>query len=450
MRQMQKVLWTKGTLLTPQHLQLQDRFLEDSLAFQLSSLAFFPWGLRAIDFDHEALAGGVVVVAQAAGIMPDGLAFDIPGADGAPPPKPLEDRWGPDQTALQVYLAIPEERPGGHNVTVGSSDGAARYRAEVVLRRDENTGLGEKPIQVARKNFRIVAEGESLEGYVTLPIARVLRGKTGVCELDPQFIPPLIDIAANGQLMAIARRLVERLSARSASLSGARRQRSRGLADFGVADIANFWLLYTVNTHLPGLRHIFETRRGHPAELFAAMLALAGALTTFSTTVHPRDLPEYDHADLTTCFPALDAIVQELLETVVPTNHVSLPLRQTEPAIYATAIDQDRYFQSTQMFLAVKADAKPDELARRAPQLLKISSADQVERLIRHALPGVALTYAPNPPSALPVRLDYQYFSLDLSGQDWQAIRAARNLAVYVPSDLPNPQLELIVLLPRS
>jgi type VI secretion system protein ImpJ len=80
------------------------------------------------------------------------------------------------------------------------------------------------------------------------------------------------------------------------------------------------------------------------------------------------------------------------------------------------------------------------------PQLVKVSAADQIDHLIKRALPGLGLTHAANPPSALPIRLDYQYFALDLSGSDWEAIKVARNLAVYVPSDLPNPRLELIVL----
>ena len=36
------------------------------------------------------------------------------------------------------------------------------------------------------------------------------------------------------------------------------------------------------------------------------MLSLAGALTTFSTNIHPRDLPSYDHDDLGACFTELD------------------------------------------------------------------------------------------------------------------------------------------------
>ena len=68
--------------------------------------------------------------------------------------------------------------------------------------------------------------------------------------------------------MAIARRLVEILSAKSTTLAGARRQKNQSLAEFGVADVASFWLLYTINSFFPELRHIYETRRGHPAELY--------------------------------------------------------------------------------------------------------------------------------------------------------------------------------------
>jgi type VI secretion system protein ImpJ len=329
----------------------------------------------------------------------------------------------------------------------GASD--TRYIAEVVLRRDENTGLSEKPIQVARRNLRLAAAGESLEGSTAMPIARVLRRADGVAELDPAFIPPLLDIAASPALVTVTRRLVELLSARSSTLSGMRRERNVGLADFGTADVANFWLLYTVNSHLPRFRHFLETRGGHPSDLFSAMLELAGTLMTFADG-HPRELPAYDHANLTACFATLDGLVRKLLETAVPAHHVALPLRRTEPSIYAAALEQDRYFSATQVYLAVASSQKKEELPRRVPQLLKVSSADQIERLIRHGLGGVALTHVPVPPGAVPLKLNYTYFALDLRGADWDSIRKSRNLAVHVPADLPDPQLELIILLTES
>ena len=104
MRQMQKVLWSKGALLTPQHLQLHDRFLEELVGFELNALTFAPWGFARLAIDHEALAGGALVVAEAAGILPDGTPFDIPASDAAPPPKPLETYWAPDAAFVDVQL----------------------------------------------------------------------------------------------------------------------------------------------------------------------------------------------------------------------------------------------------------------------------------------------------------------------------------------------------------
>jgi type VI secretion system protein ImpJ len=180
------------------------------------------------------------------------------------------------------------------------------------------------------------------------------------------------------------------------------------------------------------------------------MISLAAALTTFSLKIHPRDLPSYEHDDLGTCFTHLDEKVRELLETVVPSNFIGLPLKPVRPSIYATALADDRYLANTRMYLAVSAEMSEVDLITRAPHLIKVCSATHIEHLITQALPGVPLTHVPAPPSAIPVRLDYQYFSLSQSGPAWEAVRRARNLATYVPGDFPNPQLELIILLPKA
>jgi type VI secretion system protein ImpJ len=447
--QIQKPLWTKGVLLSQQHLQMQDRFYENLLSFSIDAVAFAPWGFSRLTLDHEALAAGSLGLLDAAGLFPDGLPFDVPAADVAPSPKSLDPHFTGDRTSLALYLGVPEHRPGGRNVSLSANDRGTRYLAEVVMRRDENTGLVEKPIQFGRRNLRILAEDESLEGYSLLPLTRVRKAAAGRFEVDPAFVPALLDIGASDYLLAMARRLVEVLAARSAALSGSRRQRSQGLADFGVADVANFWLLYTVNTHLPHFRHLYEVRRGHPVFLFEAMLALAGSLTTFSTTIHPRSFPSYDHGDPGPRFEKLDTVLRELLDTVVPATHAALPLHVVEACVHATAIDQDRYLTAPQLFLAVAAAMKPDELVRRAPQQLKISSHDQVQRLIRQALPGLGMRHVAQPPAALPVKGEFQYFLLDKAGAEWDAIGRARNLAVYAPLDFPDAKFELIVLLPR-
>jgi type VI secretion system protein ImpJ len=450
MKQLEPVIWTKGTFLSPQHLQIQDRFLENYLRFQLEALSFRPWGFQRLQIDQEALAAGLFSVSTAAGIFPDGLLFDVPASDPAPPPRPITDAFEPDQESLDVFLAVPPYRELGLNVATTRRDTDARYRAEFTLVRDENTGLSEKPVQVARKNLRLLVEGEVREGNSALRIGRIKRTPAGLYQLDPRHVPPLLDITASDYLVAIVRRLVEILSARSSALSGTRRQKNQSLADFTASDIANFWLLYTINSQFPVFRHLFEAGGGHPEGLFSAMLALAGCLTTFSLAIHPRDLPGYDHDDLGACFTELDEKLRILLETVVPSNFVSLPLKLIQPAIYATSLDQDKYLTNTRMYLAISAETSQADLIARAPFLIKICSANHIEHLVRQALPGVPLTHVASPPSSIPVKLAYQYFSLSQSGPAWEAVGRARNLAAYVPGDFPNPQLELIILLPSA
>ena len=448
MRQLQPVIWAKGTFLTPQHLQQQDLFFESLLSFRVDALSYRPWGFSALQIDQESLAGGSFGIQSASGIFPDGLLFDMPSADALPTPKPLATWFADGRQHVDIHLAIPAYKAGGQNVNGAANGPDCRYSPEAITVRDETSGASERPIQVVNRNFRLLADTEARAGTPSLRIARIQKGPGGILQLDPQFVPPLLDIAANDYLLSILRRLVEILSARSNELAGGRRQRNQSLADFSTSDIANFWLLYTVNTWLPEVRHLFESRRGHPEDAYRVLSALAGALTTFSATIHPRDLPAYNHDELGPCFTQLDERLRILLETVVPVNFVSLPLVLKQPSIYSATVDREDYLANTKLFLAISATIPEAELITRTPQLVKLCSATHLDHLIRNALPGVVLTHVP-PPASMPVKVNYQYFRINQTGGAWEAILRARNIAAYVPAELPDPKLEVLIVLPK-
>lgn len=450
MKILQPVIWTKGTFLTPQHLQAQDQFLEGLLQFRTELLQFRPWGFDALEFDREALAGGTVALTAARGFFPDGLAFDIPASDLAPPPKMVSHFFSGDITELHISLAIPPIVQGGMNVSLEGRGIETRYLAEIHSMRDENTGLSEKPIQLARKNLSLLMDNEAREGTPAIEVARIRKLQDGTLDYAQEFVPPLVNLHASPLLAGMLRRLIEILVARCETLSGVRRRKNRSLADFTAMEVANFWLLYTMNTYLPQIRHLAESPRAHPSALFSVLNALAGALTTFSSDVQPHQLPAYDHKDLGRCFLKLEGQLLKMLDTVVPSYVVSLPLKLMQGSVYGTALDEERLLVNTKMFLALKSSIPEDELISRAPQLVKVCSAAHIDHLIRQALPGVALRHQPSPPASIPLKLDYQYFSLNESGGAWESIVRSRNFAAYVPSDMPEPQMELVILLPEA
>lgn len=449
MKQLQHVVWSKGVFLTPQHLQTQDRYVEDLLQFQLECCGAHLWGFAHLRIDPKKLTEGQFGILEARGILPDGMLFDIPDADVPPPSRTVNDFFTEDQRQLNVYLSVPEQRSNSMNTGL-KQDTKARYVAEMRMVRDDNSGTSDKPIQIARKNLKLLLEGENQEGSTIMQVARVIKTTAGTFDIEPDFIPPLIDIHGNDSLRRVVRGLVETLAARSSILAMNRRQRNQSLADFTASDIANFWLLYTLNQHLPLFSHLLERATVHPEQLFSAMLALAGALTTFSSTIAPRDLPQYRHDQLGQCFRDLEQKIRILLETVVPVNFVAIPLKLVQPSIYAATIEDEKYLRDSRWYLAVSAGIDDGDLISRAPALMKVGAAAHVEQMIRQALPGLKMTYAPNPPSEIPIKLRYKYFSLDLASKAWEGIQRGRNLGVYVPIELPNPQLELVILLPRD
>jgi len=421
--------------------------VEDSARFYLDSLNARSWGFQEIQIDSKALSEGRLAITRASGIFPDALPLDIPASEFPPPARVLEECFPEGRQSCTFYLAVPEYLQGGMNVSVERGRVSTRFLSQLLMVRDENTGSGEKPVQVARKNLQILAEGESREGSVLLGFTRILRSETGMYQVDPAYIPPLIDIHAHPTLKRILSNLVESLVARSSQLSGARRQKNQSLADFSASDVANFWLLYTINSHLPVLRHYLESSNIQPELLFNEFSDLAGALTSFSSKIAPRDLPAYHHEQLGACFGDLDRMIRAMLETVVPSNFVALPLKQVRDTIYATPIDKDSYFEGSRFYLAISADIRDADLIERTQKLVKACSATQLETLIRNALPGLPLQHVPTPPRAIPVKLRQQYFAIEQGGPVWESVLRARNFAVYAPAELLNPQMELIILL---
>jgi len=452
MKNLQRVVWSKGMFLTPQHFQAQDEYFEQHIQFRATASSSCNWGLTGLAIDQEALSNGSFTIRHCRGVLPDGLPFNIPEADEPPPGREIAEYFPPTEPSLDVYLALPEARPRGRNVTVANgqgprTDAGTRYVAETRMVLDETGGQEQKPVQVANKNFRLVFAGESLDGTSSIRIAQITRSPAGTYILRSDFVPPALSLDSSDYLLLMLRRLIELLAAKAGSLSAMRRQKGRSLAEFGQGDIANFWLLHTANTWLPQLKHLWIARRRHPELMYMTMLALAGALSTFSFEEQARNLPDYDHENLGRCFTELDEKIRMLLETAIPSKCISIPLVVTEKSIWSGEITDEQYFKKTQFFLSAGAQMGVDDLLKQVPRLLKVSPPAEIHRLVRNALPGISLRHTPVPPSAIPVRLERQYFALNQAGILWEGVVKSQKISIFVPDEFAKPELDLLIVM---
>jgi type VI secretion system protein ImpJ len=446
MRRLQPVVWSKGVFLSPQHLQAQDHFFEDTLRFTIEALSFRYWGFSSLQIENASVSEGQLQIGRASGLFPDGLAFDTADADVPPSSRILDECFPEGKDTCLFYLTIPQHRLNGINIATQRTGLSTRFYSELQMLRDENSSGIEKPVHLARKNLQIMAEGESHEGLVALPFARILRTESGRYRLDNDFVGPTINVHASERLVGVLRGVIEILVSRSGQLANGRKQRNLSLVDFSASDVASFWLLYTINTHLPALHQLLQASYVHPESLYNQMISLGGALTTFSRNIGPLDFPKYEHEKQGACFLQLEAQLLQLLDTVIPSKFLALPLRQARESIYVTDIDRDEYLNNSRLYLAIAADIPSADLITRTPALAKVCSATHLDTLIRQALPGLTMTHTVSPPQEIPIKLAYQYFSLERVGPPWEAIKRSRNFGVYIPGEIPNPRMELILL----
>jgi type VI secretion system protein ImpJ len=178
--------------------------------------------------------------------------------------------------------------------------------------------------------------------------------------------------------------------------------------------------------------------------LYRVLVTLAGELSTFALQVDPRSLPPYDHANLGGTFDELEKRIAMLLETVIPTRYVLIPLEKTPELLYIGRIHDDRLIKSARFYLGANAQVPAGRLIEEILAKAKISSPDQINNLIGRAVRGVELVHEPVPPSAIPVKTGFKYFQLSTQGRSWEAISTAKALALYLPDEFPDLRLELV------
>jgi type VI secretion system protein ImpJ len=434
-----KVMWTEGMFLQPQHFQQQDRYVGRQLEGRLSSSMPWPWGFFALQVDDAALLQGRVVVNSARGVLPDGLVFSVPGDDPAPAAfeVPVDAR---DQT---VVLAVPMARPGvaESDVEAAETSMPPRFRASNIEVADSHAAsLREAPVQIGRLNLRLMMARDANEGYTTVGVARIIeRRADGRVVLDTAYVAPMLHTTAHPVLDGYLRETHGMLHQRGEALASRLVQPGRA----GVGEIADFLLLQVVNRFQPMFAHLHRLPVLHPERFYDLLLGLAGELSTFREQKRPVAYPEYRHDDLAGCFRAVMSDLRQSLSMVLEQTAIPIDL-QNRPHGVRVAIIPDIELQRTASFvLAVNAQMPGDALRARFPTQVKIGPAERLRDLVQLQLPGVTLRAMPVAPRQIPYHAGFTYFELETRGNEmWKQLETSGGLAMHIAGDFPGLVLE--------
>jgi len=434
-----KVVWSEGMFLQPQHFQQHDRYLERLLEGRTSPLLGYSWGFSTIELDNDALMLGKIQLTSACGIFPDGTPFNFPHQDKPPIPLDID-------TDLQdevIVLALPLRRAGTDEADAENNqdNNLARFSVEEAEIVDSNTSNNNNTfLQVGQLRLRLMRKGDITDAYTILGIAQVTERLTNnQLVLQKSFIPPMLHVGANPVLAGYLKELCGLLHQRGEALAQRIAQPGRG----GVAEIADFLLLQTINRNEPLFIHFMTTLMLHPERLFSLCLSLAGDLETFNNTNRrPPKYTEYQHDVLAQCFTPLMSDLRRTLSMVMEQSAISIELQDRKYGVRVAIIPDQSLLKSASFVLAVNAQLPADTLRSQFPAQVKIGPVERIRDLVNLALPGIPLNALPVAPRQIPFHVGFNYFELEKENEMWQQLEHSGGLAIHIAGDFPGLELE--------
>ena len=438
-------LWRDGAFLVPQQFQQQARW-DAHVADTVSRMALaHPWGVLRAEFDASALTLSRLNATRLIVRFADGTLIDTELADILPPVRDVSDVM---QDSVEVLLALPLLSASGGNLDDGQESARPRrWRAEQVTVQ-ELAGHERSELAVLRHALTLRLSTEENAAFLTCPVARLVRDAQGQWIVDPEFIPPLLSLAASPTLVSELGELLHRLQARRRRLMAMRRESNARMADFAVADVSLFWLLNALNSAEPVLGYFLRYRQSPPERLYPELARLAGSLLTFSLTHQANAVPIYQHDQLNAVFPPLFDLLSDLLEASLPSRVVAIALEHDARLHFWQARLHDaRLREGADYYLSVRSSVPAAQLQEQFPRQCKVGSPDHVKAIVNSSRTGVPLTPLRHVPAAIPLRLENQYFSLDVSHPLATEMLQSGTCMFYVPGMLGEPDLELFAVL---
>jgi type VI secretion system protein ImpJ len=433
-----KVIWTEGLFLQPQHFQQQDRYLERYVEMRCQALAPHTWGFTAIELEHDLLSIGKFGLRRAAGVFPDGTPVRMPDDDPVPPPLEL----GPQDRDQIVNLAVPLRRAGAPEVErAARADGLARHDVRELEARDVTSGSSEPAVlEVGSLRTRFLLARDVTDAYACLPLAHIVECRADRrVVLDDRFIPTVLDIRAADRLATFTRELHGLLHQRGEALGGRVSATGRGAA----AEIADFLMLQAINRYEPLVAHCVDSGILHPEELYRICVSAAGELATFTTPAkRPATFGAYRHDRLRESFEPVIAALRAALSAVLEQTAIPIPIESRKFGLSVATVP-DRALYSTAVFiLAARADLAAEELRRRFPAQLKIGPVERIRDLVNLQLPGVPVHAVPVAPRQIPYHAGFVYFELDQTNELWGQLSNSGGMALHVAGEFPGLTME--------
>ncbi len=428
-----KTVWQEGMFLSPQHFQQQERYFEKLSRQIYNILAPGHAGFSELKIDQEQLRAGKFFVREARGIFPDGTPFE------------LEQHLCRDienlNTGDHIYLALPLMQSGkADTALLESVNKSIRHVSYLQMVRDSvNPENDPVQLELARLNPCLLTEGEPLDDYTTLAVARVQECRSNAeLVLDSSYIPRCIDYRVSHYLLEQVQNLKTMMQQR-ASVIAAKIGIEGEQNSFQMMQVSYMWL-QALNRYAVWLGMLEQQTGVSAGQLYQDITYIAADLATFTSTMAP-EFPPYDEREIYASFaPVLTSLRLNLKQASKDkVIRLSWDSRLFKLRRLLRAVIEDRtVFNDARFVLAVTSSIQQNQTRSLFVSAAKLCGQNRIAERVRNALSAVPITPLPIPPIELKGKPNTVYFEVDTSDALWLEMVNTRDLlALHVDEQMP-------------
>ncbi|TCP91175.1 type VI secretion system protein ImpJ [Cricetibacter osteomyelitidis] len=434
-----RVLWKEGLFIRPHHFQQESRFFASQVKQTLETAAF-NFGFEQLSVEVQHLTYGKFSLSECKGVMPDGTLFHLPITDELPAPLEIKT----SAVGKIIYLCLPLNIEGNaeiaHQIT---NDSLIDYRGEALFTeiKDVHSESGDyAQLELIKNQYFLKLETDDLSNYATLPIARIKDVTlNNQVLLDETFYPAAIALQALTRFSSKLLELTELIALRAKYLAN----RMSSPEQSGVADVNDFLMLLSLNRALPLFKFLAKSPKVHPSRAYEILASLQGELSTFALEERiSEQFYDYIHVSPHTSLEPLYSDVKSYLSVVSNAKALPLPITAHQYGIYTAQVKDNSLYRDAEFIIAVKARLQPELLRTQFVQQTKISSIEQINKLVHLQLPGIPLQSLPVAPRYLPYHSGFVYFQLDKTSPYWNSVISSAGFGFHIAGNYPDLEIE--------
>jgi type VI secretion system protein ImpJ len=437
-----KVIWTEGTLLAQQHLQLWDQQAQHYHQKLIQSLSPFGWGILQLEYDESYLPQGVLQLTKCTALLKDGRLVDYNATtDG-----PLSINLPENHTDfVNVYLLLAQGE-GVEGISGYPSNPNPSHLGEYTEITDVYDATRKRELLLGKQNLSLSVERPSQTVCSCLPVVALSFDPNQMAyKLNKSFIPPVLRVGASSCLVSWVADMTGKLTTTIHKLNEQKAKHRHVHNQFGYGDFVYFNLVKSLTSFLPRFTSIQSTPMIHPYSLYQLCLSFIGELWGYLDKPLSQDImPNYKQDELGALFDDMKRYITSLIDNVMPANTIDVSLHKISETLHYS-IDLSREELGRNHYcLGIYHEDMTDDLIEKITAQIKIASPKHIKEIVQSFTQGIQFNYLATPGKDLMAKRHYHYFLLDKQSIGWQAILEEGKMAIFVSQALSNLTFELI------